>query len=104
MEILRQTKELHKVTYRFCKGSNSCEPTWFELVVIQNDHVERVNNLSILQGGTHGKRLGHIEFDEKTPSCKRCFLSRFEKLFSSGNKTSASKTINQCVKNVPIGG
>jgi hypothetical protein len=37
IEILRQTKELEKVTTRFCKDSNSCEPTWFERVVIQND-------------------------------------------------------------------
>jgi hypothetical protein len=98
-KILWQTKELQKVTYNFCKDSNSCEPTWFELVVIQNDQVERSNNLSILQGGTYGKRVGHsIEFNEKTHSCKRRFLSRFENLFSSGNKTSASKTINQCEK------
>jgi hypothetical protein len=96
-EILWQTKELQKVTYRFCKDYNSCEPTWFELVVIQNDQVDQVNNLSILQGGTYRKRVGNsIEFNEKTPSRKRCLLSRFEKLFSSENKTSASKTINQC--------
>jgi hypothetical protein len=99
IEILRQTKELQKDTYRFCKDSNFCEPTWFELDIIQSDQVEWVNNLSILQGGIYGKQVGHsIEFNEKTPSCKRCFLSRFENLFSSGNKTSASKTINQCEK------
>jgi hypothetical protein len=99
IKILWQTKELQKVTYRFCKDSNSCELTWFELFVIQNDQVEWDNNLSILQGGTYGKQLGHsIEFNEKTPSCKRCFLSRFEKLFSSGNKTSACRTIYQCEK------
>ncbi len=57
-KILWQTKELQKDTYRFRKDSNSCEPTWFELVVIQNDQVERVNNLSILQGGTNGKQVG----------------------------------------------
>jgi hypothetical protein len=45
IKILQQTKELQKVTYRFCKDSNSCEPTWFELVVIQNDQVEWFNNL-----------------------------------------------------------
>jgi hypothetical protein len=27
IEILWQTKELQNVTYRFCKDSNSCEPT-----------------------------------------------------------------------------
>jgi hypothetical protein len=78
-KILWQTKELQKVTYIFCKDSNSCEPTWFELIVIQNDQVEEVNNLSILQGATYGKQVGHfIEFNDKTPSCKRFFLSRFE--------------------------
>ncbi len=70
IEILWQTKGLEKVTARFCKDTNSCEPTWFERVVIQNDQVERVNNLFILQGGTYGKRVGHsIELNEKTPSC-----------------------------------
>jgi hypothetical protein len=100
IKILWQTKGLEKVTSRFCKdtNSNSCEPTWFERVVIQNDQVEWVNNLSILQGGTYGKQVGHtIEFNEKTPSCKRCFLSRFERLFPSNNKISASQ-INQCQK------
>jgi hypothetical protein len=57
IKILWQTKELQKVTYRFCKDSNSCEPTWFELVVIQSDKVDRVNKLPILQGGTYGKRV-----------------------------------------------
>jgi hypothetical protein len=72
IKILWQTKELQKVTYRFCKDSNSCEPTWFKLVVIQNDQVEQVSNLSILQGGTYGKQVGHsIEFNEITPSCKK---------------------------------
>ncbi len=59
IEILRQTKELQKNTFRFCKNSNSCEPTWFELVLIQNDQVEWVKNLSTLQGGTYGKQVGH---------------------------------------------
>ncbi len=71
IEILWQTKGLEKVTSRFCKDTNSCEPTWFEQVVIQNDQVEWDNNLSILQSGTYGKQVGHsIEFNEKTPSCK----------------------------------
>jgi hypothetical protein len=65
-EILWQTKGMEKVTSRFCKDTNSCEPTWFEQVVIQNDQVECVNNLSIPQGGTYGKQVGHsIEFNEK---------------------------------------
>ncbi len=72
IEILRQIKEIQKFTYIFCNDSNSCEPTWFELVVIQNDQVERVNNYSILQGGTYKKQVGHsIEFNEKTPSYKK---------------------------------
>jgi hypothetical protein len=91
-------KGIGKVTSKFCKGTNSCEPTWFERVVIQNDQVERVDNLLILQGGTYGKRVGHsIEFNEKTPSCKTCFLSRFESLFPSDNKISAPQ-INRCQK------
>ncbi len=52
IKILWQTKRLEKVTSRCCKDTNSCEPTWFERVVIQNDQVEWINNLSILQGGT----------------------------------------------------
>ncbi len=94
--FLQQTKGLEKVTSRFCKDTNSCEPTWFEQVVIQNCQVEGVNNLSILQGGTYEKQVGHsIEFNEKTPSCKRCFLYRFKGLFSSDNKISASQ-FNWC--------
>ncbi len=66
IKILWQTKGLEKVTSRFCEDTNSCEPTWFEQVVIQNDQVERVNNLSILQGGTYRRQVGHsIEFNEK---------------------------------------
>ncbi len=66
IKILLQTKGLEKVTSRFCKDTNSCEPTWFEQVIIQNDQVEWVNNLSIFQGGTYGKQVGHsIEFNEK---------------------------------------
>jgi hypothetical protein len=34
---------------------------------------------------------------KKTPSCKRCFLSRFERLFPPDNIISASQ-INQCQK------
>jgi hypothetical protein len=72
IKILRQTKRLEQVTSRFCKDTNSCEPIWFEGVVIKNDQVEGVNNLLILQGGTYGKQVGHsIEFNEKTPSCKK---------------------------------
>ena len=67
IKILWQTKGLEKVTSRFCKDTNSCEPTWFEQVVIQNDQVEQINNLSILQGGTYGKQVGHsIEFNSLT--------------------------------------
>jgi hypothetical protein len=63
IEILRQTKRLEKVTSNFCKDTNSCEPIWFEQVVIQNDQVEWVYDLSILQGGTYGKQVGHsMEF------------------------------------------
>ena len=100
IEVLEQTKGLEKVTLRFCKDSQSCEPIWFERVVIQNDQVERVNNLSILQGGTFGKRVGHsIEFDdERTPSCKRCFSNRFERLFPSDNNIPPSSDINPCEK------
>ncbi len=91
-------KGIGKVTSRFCKDTNSCEPTLFEQVVIQNDQVERINNLSILQGSTYRKQVGHsIEFNEKTPLCKRCFTSRFKRLFPSDTKISASQ-INQCQK------
>ncbi len=55
IEILWQTKGSEKVTSRFCKDTNSCEPPWFEQVAIQNDQVEWVYNLSILQGGRYGK-------------------------------------------------
>jgi hypothetical protein len=98
MKILLQTKGLEKITSRFCKDTNSCEPTWFEQIVTQNNQVEWVNNLSILQGGTYVKQVGHsIEFNEKTPLCKRCFISRFERLFPSDTKYSASQ-INRCQK------
>jgi hypothetical protein len=101
IKILRQTKGLEKVTSRFCKDTNSCEPTWFEQVVIQNGQVKRVNNLLILQGSTYGKQVGHsIEFNEKTPSCKKCFLSRLERLFPSDTKILNLKPID--VKNVLI--
>ncbi len=55
--------------------TNSCKPTYFVRVVIQNDQIKRVNNLSIVQGGTYEKQVGHsIKFaDKKTPLCKKCF-------------------------------
>ncbi len=39
IEILQQTKDFEKVISRYCKDSNSCEPTYFEQVVIQNDQI-----------------------------------------------------------------
>ncbi len=60
LEILRHAKELEQITYQYCRDTNSCEPTDFERVVIQNDQIERVNNLSIVQGGTYGKRVGSL--------------------------------------------
>jgi hypothetical protein len=73
---------LEKVTSRFSKDINSCEPTWFEQVVILNDQVERVNNLSILQGGTYGKRVGHsIEFNEKHLCAKDAFYPGLKDFF-----------------------
>ncbi len=66
LEILRQTKELEQITYQYCRYTTLCEPTYFERVVIQNDQIKWVNNLSIVQGGTYGKRVGHsMEFDDK---------------------------------------
>ncbi len=65
-KIYGRQRDWKKVTSRFCKDTNSCEPTWFEQVVNQNDQVERVNNLSILQGGTYRKQVGHsIELNKK---------------------------------------
>ena len=70
--ILQQTKELEQITYQYCRDTNSCKPTYFERVVIQNDQIKRVNNLSIVQGGTYGKRVGHsIKFDDKKHPCAR---------------------------------
>ncbi len=57
LKILQQTKELEQITYQYCRDTNLCKPTYFERVVIQNDQLERVNNLSIVQGGTYGKRV-----------------------------------------------
>jgi hypothetical protein len=40
---------------------------YFERVIIQNDQIERVNNLSIVQSGTYGKWMGHsTEFNDQT--------------------------------------
>jgi hypothetical protein len=52
-----------------------CKPTYFERVVIQNDQIEQVNNLSIVQGGTYGIWVGHsIEFDDKKhPRARNAF-------------------------------
>jgi hypothetical protein len=69
IEILKKTKDLEKVINKYCKDSNSCEPTYFEQVIIQNNQIERVNNLSIVQGGTYGKQVGHsIEFHKAVPA------------------------------------
>jgi hypothetical protein len=71
IEISQQTKDLKKVISSYYKDSNSCEPTYFERVVIQNDQIERVNKLSIAQGETYGKWVGHtIEFNSEVSSCK----------------------------------
>jgi hypothetical protein len=66
---------LEQITYLYCRDTNSCKPTYFERVVIQNDQLERVNNLSIVQGGTYGKQVGHsIEFDDKKkPRARNAF-------------------------------
>jgi hypothetical protein len=102
IEILWQTKGLEKVTSRFCKDANSCEPTWFERVVIQNDQVEWVNNLSILQGGTYRKQVGHsIEFNRKHLYAKDAFYPGLKDHFCQITKFLHLKLIN--VKNVLIG-
>ncbi len=83
IEILRQTKGLEKVTSRFCKDTNSCEPTWFERVVIQSDQVEQVNNWFILLGGTYGKQVGHsIEFNEKNTFMQKMLFIQVWKTIS----------------------
>jgi hypothetical protein len=103
IKILRQTKGLEKVTSRFCKDTNSCEPTWFEQVVIQNDQVEWVNNLSILQGSTYRKRVGHsIEFNKKKHLCaKDALYPGLKDFFHQIPKLPHLKSID--VKNVLIG-
>jgi hypothetical protein len=102
IEILKQTKDLERVINRYCKDSNSCEPTYFERVIVQNDQIERVNNLSIIQGGTYGKQVGYSnEFHQEVPSCRTCFTSRFLKLFPSTIEEyipDSSGTFNKCVK------
>ena len=85
LEILQQMKELEQIIYRYCRDTNLCKPTYFERVVIQNDQIEWVNNLSIVQGGTYEKRVAYsIKFDDKKTSlCKKCFLSRCSRVFPS---------------------
>ncbi len=93
---------MEKDTSRFCKDTSSCEPTCFEQVVIQNAQVEWVNNLSILQGGTYGKLVGHsIEFNEKTPCAKDAFYPGLKDYFRQTTKFLHLTSID--VKNVLIG-
>ncbi len=74
---------MEKVTSRFCKDNNSCEPTWFEWVVIQNDQVEQVNNLSILQGSMYGKQVGHsIGFNKKNTFMQKMLFIQVWKTIS----------------------
>jgi hypothetical protein len=54
-EILRQTTELELVQFKYCGDSKQKGNVCFERVIIQNDYIERVNNLSIVQAGTYGK-------------------------------------------------
>jgi hypothetical protein len=90
---------LEKVTSRFCKDTNSCEPTWFERAAIQNDQVERVNYLSILQGSTYEKQVDHsIDLLKKHLCAKDAFYPGLKDYFHQITKFLHLKSID--VKNV----
>lgn len=81
--VLKQTAELQKVRSMYCGKTKKIVNVFFELVIIQNDHIERVNNLGVVQAGTYGKRYGHShEYNSKTiMSCKNCIKSRIQNLY-----------------------
>ena len=93
--VLKQTAELQKVRSMYCGITKKFVNVVFELVIIQNDHIERVNNLGVVQGGTYGKLYGYsLAYDSETvKSCKNCINSRIQNLY---NGTSTNKMCNDC--------
>ena len=93
--VLKQTAELQKVRSMYCGITKKFVNVVFELVIIQNDHIERVNNLGVVQGGTYGKLYGYsLAYDSETvDSCKNCINSRIQNLY---NGTSTNKMCNDC--------
>lgn len=93
--LLQQTAELQRVRSRYCGKTKRFVNVYFELIIIQNDQIERVNNLGIVQSGTYGKLYGYsTEFDsKKIISCQNCINIRIENLYNT-NSTNA----NMCLR------
>ena len=58
-EMLRQSKELENITYRYCKNVGMI-PLTVHCQVIQNDYPERCSNTCTLQNGLYSKRWGYF--------------------------------------------
>ena len=59
---------------------------YFELVIIQNDHIGRMSNLLVVPKGSGGRMYGYsVEFNddnsERIISCNTCIKNRFGNLF-----------------------
>ena len=89
--VLKQTAELQKVRSMYCGITKTIVNVLFELVIIQNDHIERVNNLGVVQAGTYGKLYGYsLEYNSETiKSCKNCINVRIQNLYI-GTSTNAN--------------
>jgi hypothetical protein len=74
-----------------------------KLVVIQNDQVEWVNNLSTLQGGTYGKQVSQLSLMRKLLPIKHAFYPGL-KNYSHQETKLLNLKISTNVKNVPISG
>ena len=93
--ILKQTAELQKVRSMYCGITKTIVNVLFDLVIIQNDHIERVNNLGVVQGGTYGKLFGYsTEYNSETiMSCKNCINVRIQNLYI---RTSTNANVCNC--------
>ena len=78
--MLRQSKELENITYRYCKNLGMI-PSTGHCQVIQTDYPERCSITCTLQNDLYSKRWGYsCLFNNKIPSCQNCLKKRLGKV------------------------
>lgn len=95
--VLQQAAALKQVRSRYCGILKAFVNVYFELVIVQNDYIERMNNLNAVQSGSFGKWYGYsAEFNNsKTFSCTSCINVRIENLYRN-IQTRESTTTSYC--------